>query len=355
MQRNLIPQPLSFFNTSGKKAGAGGTTAGSLQSSLNPASVVEGTGKVLKAAESIKQRQQQGALGKTASSLNVQNLTVVQQIQLLALIQQYQTMQKPKPVAASQASTASQLPEDKTLTSDHRHSTNETLNKSSPVPVINSDPSTDKEPDTELYKLMHAAPIKTTPPKKLGRPSQPLVDEEVSSDTVNNLLSSLMNNQSDKHQQDLARLADETADLLPSFTAGLLQSKSNNSVGAAAGVSAASTDALPELLLNSDTPQKPDYLPSLDSDTNPLGMFNFDSLLEVLIHIENVGRISDYLKFVHMNCYIFYTHVYHFIVSVLCDWACKSQPCDLHLVRFSWIPSVLKGVFAFCKLQKALH
>lgn len=241
----------------------------------------------MRAAESIKQQQQQGGLSKTASSLNIQNLTVVQQIQLLALIQQYQTMQKPKSAASSQTSTTAQPPEEKTI-SNHQRSTNETLNKSSPVPVVNT---TDKEPDEldkELYKLMHAAPIKTSP-KKLGRPSQPLAVDEVSSDTVNNLLTSLMNNQSDKHQQDIARLANETAELLPSFTAGLLQSKSNDSV--TGGVNTASTEAgatglLPELLLSNDTaPQKPDHLPSLDSDSNPLGLFNFDNLLEVHLAI----------------------------------------------------------------------
>lgn len=284
MQRSLIPQPLSFFNTSNKRTG---TVAGSLQSNQNAVSVAEGTGKVLKAAESIKQQQQQGALGKTTSSLNIQNLTVVQQIQLLALIQQYQTMQKPKSVTTSQSSTATQPLEGKALTSNHQHLSNETLNKSSPTPVVNSQLAADKEPndmDTELYKLMHAAPIRTTP-KKQGQPSRPIPVDEMSSDTVNNLLSSLMNHQSDKHQQDLTRLANETAELLPSFTAGLLQSKSDNSAAAAAGMGTVSTDgtgSLPELLLSSDVSQKPDHLPSLDSDSNPLGMFNLDSLLEVL-------------------------------------------------------------------------
>lgn len=204
-------------------------------------------------------------------------------------------MQKPKTVATSQASTATQPPEDQTLSSDHLHSTNEVLNKSSQLPMANSHPATDRDLDdsgAELYKLMHAAPIKTTP-KKLGRPSQPLPPDEVSSDTVNNLLASFMSNQSDKQQEDLARLASDTAELLPSFTAGLLQSKSNSST---AGVSTASTDnagALPELLLGSDTPHKPDHLPSLDSDSNPLGAFNFDSLLEVLMRIKSADEIFN--------------------------------------------------------------
>ena len=300
IQRNLVPQPLSFFNTSDKRTGVGGTAAGSQQSTQSGASVAEDTGKVLKAAESIKQ-QQQGAMGKTASSLNIQNLTVVQQIQLLALIQQYQTMQKPKPVATSQPSTTTQPPEDKTLTPDHQHSTNETLNKSSPSPVHGSE--TD-ELDTDLYKLMHAAPIRTTP-KKLGQPSQPLPPDEVSSDTVNNLLTSLMNNQSsDKHQQDLARLANETAELLPSFTAGLFQGKSDTARAGTASVEP--TGTLPELLLSNDTAQKPDHLPSLDSDSNPLGLFNFDNLLEVL---ENACGIFVY------HYHILYTHTLFIVLS----------------------------------------
>ena len=265
----------------------GGTAAGSQQSTQSGASVAEGTGKALK---SIKQ-QQQGAMGKTPSSLNIQNLTVVQQIQLLALIQQYQTMQKPKPVTTSQPSTTTQPPEDKTLTPpDHQHSTNETLNKSSPTPVHGRE--TD-DLNTDLYKLMHAAPIKTTP-KELGQPSRSLPPDEVSSDTVNNLLSSLMNNQSsDKHQQDLARLANETAELLPSFTAGLFQGKSDTARAGTASVEP--TGTLPEVLLSNDTAQKPDHLPSLDSDSNPLGLINFDNLLEVLTHIENACRIFKYL------------------------------------------------------------
>lgn len=271
---------MSFFNTSDRRTGVGGTAGGSHQSTQSGASVAD-TGKVLKAAESIKQ-QQQGTMGKTASSLNIQNLTVVQQIQLLALIQQYQTMQKPKPVATSQPSTTTQPPEDKTLPQDHQQSNNEALNQSSPTPA--HDRETD-ELDAELYKLMHAAPIKTTP-KKLGRPPQSLPPDEVSSDTVNNLLSSLMNNQSsDKHQQDLARLANETAELLPSFTAGLFQGKSDTARAGTASVEP--TGTLPELLLSNDIPQKPDHLPSLDSDSNPLGLFNFDNLLEVLTYIEN--------------------------------------------------------------------
>ena len=279
--------------------------AGSQQSSQNASSVARDTGKVLKAAESIK--QQHGALGKT-SSLNVQNLTVVQQIQLLALIQQYQTMQKPKSAATTQASTtAQQLPEDKTLTSDHLHPTNETMSKSNPVPVTNNHPTTDGI-DTELYKLMHATPIKTSPRKQI-QSTQPLPVDEVSSDTVNNLLSSLMNNnQKDKHQQDLARLADETAELLPSITAGLLKGKSDN---LAAGSSSASTDAtgpLPEFLLGNDSLQK---LPPLDSDSNPLGMFNLDNLLEVLISINTAG-ILNYLKYVYLiGCILC-----HFIISL---------------------------------------
>ena len=309
VQRNLIPQPLSFFNTSDKRVGVGGTAAGSQQSTQSGASVAEDTGKVLRAAESIK--QQQGALGKTASSLNIQNLTVVQQIQLLALIQQYQTMQKPKPATTSQPSTTVQPPEDKTLISDHPHSANETLNKSSPAPAHGRE--TD-ELDAELYKLMHAAPIKTTP-KKLGQPSRSLPPDEVSSDTVNNLLSSLMNNQSsDKHQQDLARLASETAEFLPSFTAGLLQGKSDT---AGAGTSSAEpTSTLPELLLSNDTAQKPDHLPPLDSDSNPLGLFNLDNLLEVLIHIENADGIFKYLCY-HYTC-ILYTHALHFYCYLTC-------------------------------------
>ena len=301
IQRNLIPQPLSFFNTSDKRSGVGGTATGSQQSTQSGASVAEDTGKVLKAAESIKQ-QQQGTMGKTASSLNIQNLTVVQQIQLLALIQQYQTMQKPKPVATSQPSTSTQPPEDKALTPEYQHPTNESLNKSSPAPVHGRE--TD-ELDTELYKLMHAAPIKTTP-KKLGQPSRSLPPDEVSSDTVNNLLSSLMNNRSsDKHQQDLARLANETAELLPSFTAGLLQSKSDT-----AGASTASTEptgsSLPELLLSNDTAHKPDHLPSLDSDSNPLGLFNLDNLLEVLIYM--VEFLNTYL-FVSLPMYFIRTYI----------------------------------------------
>ena len=40
---------------------------------------------------------------------------------------------------------------------------------------------------------------------------------------------------------------------------------------------------------------------------------------------------------------------------VICDWACKNQPCErnLHLVRYS--TSVLKRVFSFYKLYKILH
>lgn len=288
IQRSLIPQPLSFF-TSAKNINAASTVTRSQQSGHNAPSVAKDTGKVLKAAESIKQRQQQGTLGKTVSSLNVQNLTVVQQIQLLALIQQYQTMQKPKPVVTSQASTTTQPPEDKSLISNYQHPTNEAPNKSNPVSAMNSYPATSKESDEldkELYKLMHATPIKTSP-KKLGQPSQPLPVDEVSSDTVNNLLSSFMNNQADKHQQDLAKLASETADLLPSFTAGLLKGRPHSS--AASGVNTTSTDttsSLPELLLNNDAVHKSDHLPSLDSDSNPLGLFNLDNLLEVFILIE---------------------------------------------------------------------
>ena len=234
-------------------------------------------------------------------------------------------MQKPKTVATSQASTATLPPEDQTLTSDHQHSTNKVLNKSSLLPVANSHPATDKELDesgAQLYKLMNAELIKTTP-KKLGRPSQPLPADEVSSDTVNNLITSLMNGQSDKQQEDLARLASDTAELLPSFTAGLFTSKSNS---ATAGVSTASTDhtgALPELLLgSSDAPHKPDHLPLLDSDSNPLGAFNLDSLLEVLKHIRNADRIFNYLKCLYLNS----THLFIntplmvcTVYEVLCD------------------------------------
>ena len=279
--------------------------AGSQQSTQSGASVAKDAGRVSKATESSR-KQQQGALGKTASSLNVQNLTLVQQIQLLALIQQYQTMQKPKTTtAASQSSTAAQAPLDKTVTTDHQNSTNEPFNKSSPVPV--HDRETD-ELETDLYKLMHAAPIKTTP-KKLGQPLQSLPPDEVSSDTVNNLLTSLMYNQSsNKHQQDLARLANETAELLPSFTAGLLQGKSNSTAEAASS----STDpngSLPELLLSNDTPQKPDHLPSLDSD--PMGIFNFDNLLEVHIYI-GILNISLCLHcYTYMYACTFYCHVTH--------------------------------------------
>lgn len=314
IQRSLIPQPLSFFNTSAKRLGAGGTVNGSLQSNQTPLSVAEDTGKVLKAAESIKQRQQQGALGKTTSSLNVQNLTVVQQIQLLALIQQYQTMQKPKSVATSQTPIA-QPPEGKSLTPDPQHLTDETVNKSTPVSSLtNSHTSTGKESaesDTDLYKLMHAAPIKTTP-KKLGTSSRPLPVEEVSSDTVNNLLNSLMNNQSDKHQQDLARLASETAELLPSFTAGLLQGRSDSST---IGAGSTLTDPLPELLLNhNDAAQRLDHLPPLDPDSNPLGLFNLDNLLEVLIHIENAGGVFKSL--VYSNIFVHDTLLVHYIIGV---------------------------------------
>lgn len=293
----MIPQPLSFFNTPDRRIGIGGAVAGSQQSNQNAPSVAEDTGKVLKAAESIKQRQQQGALGRMASSLNVQNLTLVQQIQLLALIQQYQTMQKPKPAAASQSSTTTQAPEDKTITSNHRHPANTPPNKSISTPVVNSNPTTADKIDTELYKLMHAAPIRTSPKKLVQSVAQPLPPDEVSSDTVNNLLSSLMNNQSDKnHQQDLARLANETAELLPSITAGLLQGNS------AAGVGTTPTDtttSLPELLLsNNDTVHKPDNLPLLDSDSNPIGLFNFDNILEVLIYIENAVKIFSYPEYI---------------------------------------------------------
>ena len=278
---------------------------GSQQSSQNGPSVAEDTGKVLKAAESIKQQQQQRALGKAVSSLNVQNLTLVQQIQLLALIQQYQTMQKPKPVVTSQASTT-QPPEDKAHVSNHLNFTNETLNKSNLISTTNSYSTTtttgkeSSELDKELYKLMHATPIKTSP-KKLGQSSRPLPADEVSSDTVNNLLSSLMNNQADKHQRDLAQLASETAELLPSFTAGLLKGRSDSSA-AASGVNTTSTDttsALPELLLNNDAAHRSDHLPPLDSDSNPLGLFNFDNLLEVLIHIDH--GVSVTLNYILCN------------------------------------------------------
>lgn len=323
LQRSLIPQPLSFFNTSDKRIGA---STGSLEANQNATSVAESTGKVVKAAESIKQRQQKGVLGKTASSLNVQNLTLVQQIQLLALIQQYHTMQKPKSVATSQASTATQPPEDKALISDHRHSTNEVLNKSSQLPVANSHPATDNELEesgTELYQLMHAAPINTTP-KKLGRPSQPLPADEVSSDTVNNLLTSLMNTQSDKQQEDLARLASETGELLPSFTAGLFPSKSNS-----AGVSSAdNTGALPELLLGSDAPHRPDNFPSLDSDSNPLGAINLDSVFEVLMHIRSADGIFNYLKSVCLNGYTFIHK--HTIITLLLLSACFNALYTTH-------------------------
>ena len=184
--------------------------------------------------------------------------------------------------------------------------------------MANSHPATDNELEesgTELYQLMHAAPINTTP-KKLGRPSQPLPADEVSSDTVNNLLTSLMNTQSDKQQEDLARLASETGELLPSFTAGLFPSKSNS-----AGVSSAdNTGALPELLLGSDAPHRPDNFPSLDSDSNPLGAINLDSVFEVLMHIRSADGIFNYLKSVCLNGYTFIHK--HTIITLLLLSAC---------------------------------
>ena len=298
--------------------------AGSQQSTQSGASVAKDAGRVLKVAESSK--QQHGALGKTASSLNVQNLTLVQQIQLLALIQQYQTMQKPKTAATSQSSTATQAPVDKTVTNDHQNSTNEPFNKSSPAPVHDMESD---ELEADLYKLMHAAPIKTTP-KKLGQPHRSLPPDEVSSDTVNNLLTSLMNNQSsDKHQQDLARLASETAELLPSFTAGLLQGKSNNSSAEGASSSSDPNGSLPELLLSNEAPQEPDHLPSLDSD--PMGIFNFDNLLEVHINIEILT---------HVCLRKLYCHVIH--LTLLASFLLEMM--TLALVKVYWFGAALNVV-----------
>jgi len=161
-------------------------------------------------AESVKQKT-------TGKPLNIQNLTIVQQIQLLALIQQYQTMQRPK--SATPPKVPPQPHTDKPVGPNHQVASGPAQQKQSVVDSVAVAGKESSEFDEELYKLLHATPIKT--PKRQNKISvSALPADEVSSDTVNNLLSSLMKSkQSDKQQQDLAQLASETADLLPTFTA----------------------------------------------------------------------------------------------------------------------------------------
>ena len=45
------------------------------------------------------------------------------------------------------------------------------------------------------------------------------------------------------------------------------------------------------------------------------------------------------------------------IVILICDWACKNQPCErkLHRVIFSLISSALIEVFCFREVQREAH
>ena len=210
--------------------------------------------------------------------LNIQNLTIVQQIQLLALIQQYQNMQRPKSTTPQKPS-----PQDGT---DKPPSLPDQLATEPPQQKQSAD-KVCSEGDEELYKLLHATPIRT-PKRPDKRPVPALPPDEVSSDTVNNLLSSLMKSkQSDKQQQDLAQLASETADLLPSFTAGLIKSSGGDDlVQEVMDHPLSPSDELPTDLLpggNSTRSVAMDTLPSFDSDnSNHFGLFNLDNLLEVI-------------------------------------------------------------------------
>jgi len=232
-------------------------------------------------AESVKQKT-------TGKPLNIQNLTIVQQIQLLALIQQYQTMQRPK--SATPPKIPPQPHTDKPVGPNHQQvAGGPAQQKQSAVDSVAVAGKESSECDEELYKLLHATPIKT--PKRQNRiPVSALPADEVSSDTVNNLLSSLMKSkQSDKQQQDLAQLASETADLLPTFTASLLKpsaTKDDDLVKEVMDNHPAPSDELPAAALLSTSSSALnrnvaiETLPSIDSDN--FGLFNLDSLLEVI-------------------------------------------------------------------------
>ena len=278
-----MPQPLSFFTSATSNTSIASNTNGTSQL-LNHNSSDDG-GTQASMVEAVKQKTSVPA-GKP---LNIQNLTIVQQIQLLALIQQYQTMQRPK--STTPQKTTPQSNTDKLPGTSHQQPSSESLQKQSTMSSVAVAESS--EVDEELYKLLHAAPIKT-PKRQNQLPVSALPADEVSSDTVNNLLSSLMKSkQSDKQQQDLARLASETADLLPTFTAGLLQGKTSGKDDLVQEVinPTAPSDTLPSDLLPGSSGAlnrnvAMDTLPSFDSDSsNHFGLFNLDNLLEVIVEL----------------------------------------------------------------------
>jgi len=270
----LVPQPLSFFTSTAAGTNVAAATAQLLNNKTN-----DDGGTV---TEPVKQKT-------TGKPLNIQNLTIVQQIQLLALIQQYQTMQRPK--STSPPKMTPQPNTDKPAGPNHQQlASGLAQQKQSVVDSVAVKESPDL--DEELYKLLHATPIRT--PKRQNQPTvSALPADEISSDTVNNLLSSLMKSkQSDKQQQDLAQLASETADLLPTFTAGLLKpSAKDDDLEVTADNHPVPSDDLPADLLSSSSSAlnrniTMETLPSFDSDSSShFGLFNLDNLLEVIFSI----------------------------------------------------------------------